>query len=158
MKTLFAILPAVGSLLLGGCIQTGGSAADDRASALVGQKIDAAYAEFGSEDYVGGSGSRHTNIGTEASPRYGHNWTRHGGTYDRFVQTGTGSMGQVLVGEIPAGPGTGAIPIYQDQPVPTGYHEQATADCILFLATDRTDTIIEYSYWGTDCDTLFAKG
>ena len=161
MKTKLAYVPIIGSLLaLGGCITPGGggSELDARASALVGQKIGAATAEFGPEDPEGGSAT-HQNIGTAAEPLYVHNWSRYGSTqHQRFVQTGTASAGQTLVGVIPAGGGMAATPLYQDQSAPTGYYEQDGESCLLYFTTDQTNTIVRYGLQGGYCDKLFTDG
>ncbi len=158
-RTLSFCSTALGLVLLGGCVYNPPANQLNRyARSMVGQPLDVVTSQFGPEDHQGGSAT-YPNIGTPQNPRYVHTWSRFGSTqHRRFVQTGTTSAGQTLVGVTPAGGGQAATPIYQQNSAPTGYYTQDGESCFMSFTTDANKTIVSYDLLGGYCDKLFLSG
>lgn len=120
---------------------------EQRASVFVGQSVDAAIGAFGQP-----SSRIPRNGDLDGSSGWQYVWNNtFEGADQRFVQTGTEHAGTSLVGVTPGGNGIAPMPIYQDHYRPTGYYENVLHGCMLFVETDRNDTVEEVSAFGDTC-------
>ena len=145
-----AALMTVGCVLALGACALGPSATKQKADALKGQNIQAAFAQFGeTQNYTP------RNAASDGSAGWEYVWHTVTGTDTRedFVQTGTEYAGQTIVGMAPGGNGVASTPILQDQYRPTGYYQQNEVwhGCMLFIRTDRNYVIEDSSAIGDGC-------
>ncbi|OWJ58653.1 hypothetical protein BWR60_33085 [Inquilinus limosus] len=117
-----------------------GNSLRQTASGLMGQNIQAAYAEWGQEH-----ATRPAQPDEKGGARTEHVWDDlTADTSQEFVQTGSEYVGQQIVG-MQTNVGGSQSPIIQDQYQPIGYYQTTALRCTVVLVTDARDVIVDYS-------------
>jgi len=148
-RALASIGAAAGLLLLTACAPLEQSKPNEirqRADAMVGQPVSAAYKVFGLP-------SRKLGPSSYGSGGF-YNWDRtkvRVGPGMNFVQTGTEYTGRQIIGMTQGGKGIASSPVYQDNYRPTGHYEQEKIVeyvCDILVLTDQRDIITKVNVAG----------